>query len=125
LLEHGLELALRVGAASLLQEGAGEAEAHVGVVGVDLETLAKESLGAVEIAAREPGDLVVDGAPRAYAGAKDGSSSSAVCIASLTAGKRKSERSTPLVCPQRPALVPYQNRAAALLGASSMARWAA
>src|SRR5438046_2574787 len=55
--------------------------------------------------------------PRAYAGAKDGSSSSAVCIASLTAGKRESERSTPLVCPQRPALVPYQNRAAALLGA--------
>src|SRR5712691_9467758 len=30
--------------------------------------------------------------PRAYAGAKDGSSSSAVCIASLTAGKRESER---------------------------------
>ena len=43
----------------------------------------------------------------------------------LTSGSRKSERSTPLVCPQRPALVAYQKWARALRGAISAARLAA
>src|SRR6266508_1203463 len=54
-----------------------------------------------------------------------GSSSRTVLISCLTVGRRKSERITPLVWPQRAVFVPYQKWAWALFGASSTARFAA
>src|SRR2546429_4816497 len=58
-----------------------------------------------------------------WARTQRGSSCSRISISSRTVGRRKSERSTPLVWPQRPVLIAYQRWASWFRGASSTARF--
>src|SRR5437762_1281490 len=58
-----------------------------------------------------------------WARTERGSSCSRISISSRTVGRRKRERSTPLVWPQRPVLIAYQRWASWFRGASSTARF--
>ena len=53
LVQHGHGLASGVGRSTFLRQGPSEANAHVGVVRVELEPLAEQGLGAIEVAAGE------------------------------------------------------------------------